>query len=261
MWPVRMSVLTCNLWHKHSQPQQWTPQRRAALTAMLQTVKPDVACFQECTSETLKTIDSILPTHSRVMDRGEPGWETEGTIYWNKSLLSLECSGAEDVGIVEKDRRLFWARLSTVASSTPLFVSTAHLTYGGRQEELETGTSPRIGQARRIAHRLGDLIQPGEPSCFVGDLNDCWNAVKEIEKAQLKDCFSALRVAQPPTWPVVKPGPPQTLDWILVNDAVRVMACQVLVGQPGAEPPSDHHPVLAVLEIPGTAAAPAASRL
>lgn len=40
-----------------------------------------------------------------------PGWTSEGNIYWNKSLFEKAEHGAEEVGHVEPERRIFWAPL------------------------------------------------------------------------------------------------------------------------------------------------------
>jgi len=106
--------------------------RRAAVAALARRVQPDVLLLQECSPEVLAALDAALPRHERV--RGaEPGWETEGSIFYNADLLTLVEHGAEDVGLAPASRsggqnrtdaaprtaaaaeagvrRLFWARL------------------------------------------------------------------------------------------------------------------------------------------------------
>ena len=58
---------------------------------------------------------------------------------------------------------------------------------------------------------------PDQAAFFMGDLNDVWAAVREVERAGFRDCFTGLGVEQAATWPVTGPphkrGPPQAIDW------------------------------------------------
>jgi endonuclease/exonuclease/phosphatase (EEP) superfamily protein YafD len=186
-----------------------------------------------------------------------PGWACEGNIYWNERLLEAVEHGVEDIGILEKHRRLFWVRLRVVGREGALLVSTAHLTYKGHPVELETGVSPRLEQTRRAVEALDRLAQNDEPVWFMGDLNDPSQPVHILHAAGYRDCFAALGVPAPPTSPCHPtasrlgggPAPSQTLDWIVSNGHARVVAAQVPHIYHGDIAPSDHWPVLAVYEI------------
>jgi endonuclease/exonuclease/phosphatase family metal-dependent hydrolase len=186
-----------------------------------------------------------------------PGWTCEGNIYWHGDLLEEVEHGAEDVGMLEEHRRLFWVRLRLPTSGQTVFVSTAHFTYQGNPRELETGLSPRIEQARRTAAALRRLVRPGEPAFFMGDLNDTTTPVRILAEAGYVNCFAALGILSPPTMPCaptknIELGAHlghQTIDWLTANQHARPIAAQVPHCYHGDIAPSDHWPVLAVYEV------------
>jgi hypothetical protein len=165
--------------------------------------------------------------------------------------------GAEDVGLLEQDRRLFWVRLQLQGQEGTLFVSTAHFTYQGNPRERETGLSPRLEQARRTVEALRRLVRDQEPAWFMGDLNDPVHPVRILDEAGYKSCFSTLGLLCPPTFPCyptanVPAGTRvfnQTIDWIVSNQHARAIAAQVPQCYHGDVAPSDHWPVLAVYEL------------
>ena len=105
MFPVRLSMVTYNLWNT----ERW-PLRKQALRQFVDLFRPDISCLQELRAETQSFLDNAMPQHNRVHD-DFPGWTCEGNIYWNSHLLEEEEHGAEDIGIIEEYRRLFWVRL------------------------------------------------------------------------------------------------------------------------------------------------------
>ena len=112
MLPTRLSFITCNLWLT----ERW-PARAPALERLLALFTPDVLCVQELQRPTQEFLDSVLAGHGRVRDP-LPGWTTEGNIYWSSGIFDEIDHGAEDVGHLESERRLFWATWSSVPSTT-----------------------------------------------------------------------------------------------------------------------------------------------
>jgi len=139
MIPPRLSIVTYNIW----MTERW-PARAPALERFLKLFTPDLLCLQELQKTTQGFLDEQLADYSRVHDP-LPGWTSEGNIYWKKNLFEQVEHGAEEVGHIEPERRLFWARLTLKQTHKTLFVSTAHLTSPRRKEEAETGISPRVG--------------------------------------------------------------------------------------------------------------------
>src|ERR1700674_2979361 len=105
MLPTRISIVTYNIWVT----QRW-PARAPALERFLALFLPDVLCLQELQRETQQFLDRVLDGHDRVHDPFA-GWTSEGNIYWSKALFEKVEHGAQPVGHVEPERRLFWARL------------------------------------------------------------------------------------------------------------------------------------------------------
>lgn len=251
MFPIRLSIVTYNLWNI----ERW-PAREPGLRQFVQTFRPDVLCLQELRAETQACLDAAMPQHTRVHN-DLPGWTCEGNIYWHRTLFQEVEHGAEDVGMLEAHRRLFWVRLQPTGRQHTIFISTAHFTYQGHPQEIETGLSPRLVQARHTITALQHLVQNNEPAWFVGDLNDPVLPVRLLHEAGYMSCFAALGMQCPPTFPCyptanVAPGARvtnQTIDWIVANRHTRVVAAQVPHYYHGDVAPSDHWPVLAVYEI------------
>ena len=252
MDPTRLSFVTYNLWNI----QRW-PERKAALRGFFRRFQPDVFCLQELRIETRDELDEALPDHRRVED-SFPGWMRESNIYWNKNLLQEVQHGAEDIGIgSDAYRRLFWVRLKVRSSGKTFFVATAHYTYQEHPEELKTGYSPRLEQAKRTAQMLTGLAREKEPVLFLGDLNDPVVPVHILAEAGFQDCFSRLNLLPPSTWPAwptarILPWEShgsQTIDWIVSNDHARPIAASVPQYYFDDLSPSDHWPVLAVYEL------------
>lgn len=251
MSPSRLSIVTYNLWNT----QRW-PERQPALQEFLQRFQPDILCIQELRAETRDFLDKAMPTHARVEDPFA-GWTVEGNIYWNRDLFDVASYGAEDIGILEEWRRLFWVRLQVRETGRPMLVSTAHYTYQGHERERATGQSPRLEQARRTVAALETLAHPDEAIFFMGDLNDPVHPMATLFEAGYLSCFAALNLLPPPTWPAhptagLPPGQRitnQTIDWIFANRHARPLAAQVPQLYYGDISPSDHWPVLAIYEL------------
>ena len=251
MFPVRLSMVTYNLWANH----RW-PERRAALGQFVELFNPDILCIQEYSQELQAFLDEAMAGHSRVHDE-LPGWTCEGNIYWNSELLEPIEHGAEDIGIIEQHRRLFWVRLRVRESGRSIFVGTAHFTTQLNEHELTSGVSPRHGYTRRTISVLERLVHSGEPAFFMGDLNDPILPTRLLHEAGYVSCFSALGLQSPPTWRCyptanVSAGAPaitQTVDWVVSNQHARAIAAQVPKCFHGDMAPSDHWPVQAVYEI------------
>ena len=101
MVPTRLSIITCNIWLT----ERW-PARAPALERFLTLFTPDVLCLQELQRPTQEFLDRVLSGYARVHDPF-PGWTNESNIYWNAAVLEEIGHGAEEVGHVEPERRMF----------------------------------------------------------------------------------------------------------------------------------------------------------
>lgn len=248
--PFRFTVCTYNIW-------TWTrwPERRDALRAFASTHLPDIFCVQELQAESRMVLDEVLgATHHRV-DGAEEGWTCEGNIWWNHSMFEVVAFGAEDIGICEEHRRLFWVRLRVLdGSGTTLLVSTAHWTWHGHAVAIQSEQNVRLPQARATVDALNGMRagdQEGEAQMFMGDLNDSTEPIYVMRRAGFVDCFEALGRPARPTIPA-RPtafGPEQTIDWMFARGAVRPKTAEVVDFWLGDLAPSDHKPVLATYEL------------
>ena len=241
--PIRFVVCTYNLWND----QRW-PDRQEPLKRFLEYHLPDILCVQELRPVTCDFVDAVLKGHQRVQDPFE-GWLWEGNIYWNKGMFNLVEYGAEDVGMLEELRRLFWVRLRFrgIDERRTLFVSTAHYTWPGHEVELREETNLRIPQARKTVEVLNALVPADEPLLFMGDLNDPLHPIRILRAGGLTDSFTALGRYPSPTWPAVPidQGTPELDDWIFHRGPIRPMTCDIADFYVGDLPPSDHKPLIA----------------
>ena len=238
--PIRLVVCTHNIWASS----RW-PERKDALTQFLGLHRPDILCVQELRPETHSVIDSVLEDHQYV-DNAFEGWKHEGNVYWNRDLFDLAGSGAEDIGMFEKARRLFWVRLRVKGRDDTLFVSTAHYTWAGNAQEKEGGVNPRYAQAQKTVEALDALVPVGEACLFMGDLNDYQHPLRILREGGLTDSFAALGRIPPPTIPAIPmaKGTPQVIDWMLHRGPIHPMATEVVDFYVDDIAPSDHKPVI-----------------
>ena len=251
MLPTRLSFVTYNLW----MTERW-PARAPALQSFLDLFAPDVLCVQESQRTTQEFLDGVLKEHERVHDP-LPGWTNEGNIYWNRNFFEEAGHGAEEVGHLEPDRRLFWVRLGLKGSGKTIFVATAHLTTPRHKNEAETGISPRVGQLKRITAELTRLVHAGEPAFFMGDMNDPRQPQRILKQAGFTSCFAALGLQSPPTfqcYPTVNVHAgeqtiTEAIDLIVANRHARPIAAGVPQHYVLDMAPSDHWPVQAIYQI------------
>ena len=247
----RLSFITYNLWLT----ERW-PARAPALERFLALFTPDVLCVQELQRPTQEFLDRVLSEHDRVHD-ALPGWTNEGNIYWSKAVFEKIEHGAEHVGHVEPERRMFWTRLQVKSLQKSIFVATAHLTSARHSAETETGLSPRVRQLKRIADELKRLVREGEPAFLMGDMNDAWHPQRILKQAGFVSCFAALGMQSPPTfqcYPTANVQPDEqtiteAIDLIVANKYARSIAASVPQCYGGDIAPSDHWPVQAIYQL------------
>lgn len=254
--PIRITVTTYNLWGE-----KFWPERADNLTQTLSAIRSDVYLFQEVTKDIIQCLDENLVNYDRVKSETREGWWKESNIYWNNSIFNLVDFGFGDLGMEDYPLRgLFWVRLSLKSDpKQTIFFSTAHFPWVGSAKEIQTGTSQRIPAALKVCEHLRRLVPPQEPAVFAGDLNEDFHPVRILnEECAFIDVFESLDIVPPITHPV-RPSSPleemrpnRTLDWILCSLPIqsRVVAAFAKTLRGGTyPPPSDHLPVVAVLEI------------
>lgn len=245
MTPIRFVVATYNLWGSN----RW-PEREEALRGFLRETYPDILCVQEFRPALAEVIDAELEEHQRVDDPFE-GWLREGNIYWSTRLFDFVEYGAEDIGILEPLRRLFWVRLRFRGTDRTLLVATAHYTWTGHKREVAEHINPRVKQAQQTVAAFERIVGEDEPLLFMGDLNEANNAINTLRQAGLTDCWRGKGTYPVPTHPAfpTATGTPQVLDWQLYRGPLRPMVCEVVDYAKGYISPSDHKPLLVAYEL------------
>ena len=196
MFPVRLSIVTYNLWGS----ERW-PERAPALRRFCETYRPDIMGVQELTADSRAVIDEALPHHARV-DDDLTGWTTEGNLWWNTGFLELVDHGAEDVGFeVDQDRRLFWVRLRVEGRPRTLWIGDIHLTAPDTREELDEGHSSRVREIKRVIEALRGLVAEDEPAFLIGDFADALVPLIHLFGNGYSSCFAKLDQIPPPTMP------------------------------------------------------------
>lgn len=249
-------VQTHNVWGDH-----WAQERRESLRAFYTLRAPDLLATQELRPWSRDIIDSALPSHARVQDEGR-GWSHQSNLWWNTEIFTLVEHGSEDVGILDDDAYLFWARLRTAGEREVIF-ATAHLTWPGHQDELATRVNQRTGQAEKITAKLDELAGSGADVIFTTDINDIGPPVWQFGNSGYLDTFTALERHCPPTHPVIPSGfsasvatgkspiasPPKAIDWIFLRGGLQARVSEVAEFFHEGVAPSDHYPVVSAVSM------------
>ena len=243
--PFTFLACTYNLWGTY----RWD-YRRLPLERFLDINKPDVLCVQELTPETIDLIRNTLPS-IRSIDDPFRGWVEEGNIFRNSQLFELDEYGAEDIGMLEELRRLFWVRFVTERGST-LVVATPHFTQTGNQREITEHANVRIGQAVRGVASLDKLVRTNEPVLLMGDFNDYIHPLHMLRAGGFDDSFNALGRETPVTYPALPlpRQPPELLEWMMHRGPIRPTLTSIVDFYVGETPPSDHKPILTTYQLP-----------
>lgn len=247
MYPFRFSLATLNLWNSIL----WEV-RAPAVKRFLELYRPDICCFQEVREKTLQDIDLFLPMYDRI-DDPLPGWNNEGTIYFNRNLFEEIEHGEVELDMPEKDRRMFWVRLSVRHSPLTLLVANVHLTHQENADECATGLSYRHAQAEKMGIALDSLERPDEPVLVCGDFNDPVHPARQLKGHGFVELFNSLGLAQPPTFPCAAMTDEihvtEAIDKILSKGNIRALQGSVPNFYHERAGLSDHWPVVATFSM------------
>jgi endonuclease/exonuclease/phosphatase family metal-dependent hydrolase len=238
VYPFTFLACTYNLWGE----ERWED-RHVPLRSFLEVNRPDVLCLQELTLDARELIAGTLPWLNSV-DDPFPGWSDEGNIYWNTEIFDLVEYGAEDIGILEPDRRLFWVRLVSTSDVT-VVVANAHFSWLRDAGVSGEWVTVRIAQAEAAVVALDEVVQPGEAVLFMGDFNDYLYPIDVLRDGGFEDSFEALGRAPAITHPAFPTSEsPTLLDWMMHRGPIRPTLTSVVDFYVDGVPPSDHKPIL-----------------
>ncbi len=244
---MRFTICTFNIWGEF----HW-PLRRSALMDFVRRHRPDILCVQELRPESSAAILEALPAYETVRDPF-PGWQQEGNLFWNRELFTLIEHAAHDVGIQEKLRRLFCARLQVRSRPETLAVATAHYTWRETPGEARGEGNPRLAQAHETITALDRWAHTNEPTLFLGDLNDSMHALRILLAGGFQETYAALGLEPVVTWPArpIEQGIPELDDWILFRGPVYPLSVSVPDFFSEGLRASDHKPVVACFGLAG----------
>jgi endonuclease/exonuclease/phosphatase family metal-dependent hydrolase len=241
---MRFSVMTFNLWGHD----RW-PERKEAVTGLLEVRRPDVLVLQEVRPDTIELAEATVP-HRRRVDDDFAGWREESNILWDERLFTHLEHGAEPIGHLEEHRRLFWVRLRPPDGSPPVVVADVHLSYPDHPEEWAGRGNPRVEQARRTVAALDEIADDG-PCLLMGDMNDYRHPLRIFVEGGFEHSRGALGLPPVPTHPAYPTArdTPQVIDWQLHRGPIRPIATEVIEYFHGDIAPSDHRPLLTVYSL------------
>ena len=153
----------------------------------------------------------------------------------------------------EIHRGLFWVRLKLKGSTTTLLIATAHFTWQGHPDEVDTGFTQRNKQTRQTIAYLEKVAEKDEPVFFMGDLNDPVLPRILFPEAGYQSCFKELNLLCPPTFPALPTtddiGENQVIDWIFCKGKATAISASVPQLYYKHMTPSDHWPVHAIYQL------------
>jgi len=263
--PGTLKVMTFNIRYGTAGdgPNSW-PQRRQALYDLVADARADVIGMQEVLHFQLKELRRAFGQYAAVStgrDDGENAGEAASILY-RKDRFTLEDSGtfwfsntpwkpaSTHWGNVIP-RICTWARLTENADGTSFYVYNVHLDH---ESQPSREKSVRL-LAKEIAAR-----KPESPYIVTGDFNVTLNnpAMLYLQQLGYSNPYDRLTDA----WQLASPDKPAPgtfhgfkgnsdsgkIDHILVPESVRVLSADVDTRMFDGRYPSDHYPVIAVIQ-------------
>lgn len=263
--PGTLKVMTFNIRYGSANdgPNSW-PERKDALLELVADARADVIGMQEVLHFQLNEIRRALGQYAAVStgrDDGQNAGEASSILY-RKDRFSLEDSGTFWFSNTPWEpasthwgnaipRICTWVRLTEKASGSAFYVYNVHLDH---QSQPSREKSVRL-LAKEIAAREFD-----DPYLITGDFNMTLNnpAMLYLQKIGHNNPYSRLTDA----WQLAYPDKPAPgtfnnftgktdggkIDHILVPESVRVLSAEVETRRFDGRYPSDHFPVIAVVQ-------------
>jgi endonuclease/exonuclease/phosphatase family metal-dependent hydrolase len=264
--PAPLRVMTFNL--RYDTPSDganaW-PHRRDWVAALLRFHAPDALGVQEALVHMLTELDARLPDFSRVgvgRADGRAGGEFSAILYrrdrlelidsgtfWLSPTPEVAGSKGWDTAI---ERIATWARFRDRRTGCRHLHLNTHFDHVGEQARQESA---------RLVRRRAAALADGIPVVVTGDLNadPASQPYRILTRDTIADATPPFRDAlvasrdghygPTSTWTAfraIEPG--RRIDYVLVSPQVRVLKHAILPDSWDGRFPSDHLPVLAVVE-------------
>jgi endonuclease/exonuclease/phosphatase family metal-dependent hydrolase len=252
--PHELVLMTFNIRYGTAEdgPNSWD-NRRALVADLIARVSPDVLAIQEGLAFQLEELGEVLGSYRKLGQHRDGGLEGEFSglyvkedrirfLRWGEFWLSSTADSVASVGWdAALPRMVVWAEIEKVGSGAPVRVYGTHFDHRGGTARLES--------ARLIARHAVE----GPPAVVMGD----FNAAEDSEPLGIffrLGYRSAFRSLHPEsdlgTFNGFRdPKGGERIDHILLDPRVRPREAKILVDRVGAEWPSDHFPVIAVVSV------------
>ncbi|MFB6297577.1 MAG: endonuclease/exonuclease/phosphatase family protein [Salinirussus sp.] len=265
MTMARLSVQSYNLRHAvlDSGVDAW-PNRREAVRSVLRSTAPDLLGVQECTGDQHDDVAADLPAYDWIGVADQPGSGEHNPIGYTDRfrLRSTESEWLSETpatpGSVGWDgsfaRVLTRATLVDTATGTTLTTFNAHFDHEGPEARRES--------ARTIRQRI-DELPAGRPAIVTGDFNcgpgsDPYGVLTgDAFDRRLSDARDRADDTTGPDSTLTdfeRVEPDRRIDHVFVTGDVDVHSHRVVTDRGDRDRdrfPSDHLPVLVVLEVGG----------
>ena len=211
-------------------------------------------CVQELQALTGSSATKFSRNMTEFVIRSQDGKRNEHLL--EEGALRERRVGAEEVGHLESERRMFWVRLRLKPSATTYSSRRHMLTAARNRDEAETGLSQGCDNSNESSTNYA-AVRQAEPAFFLGDMNDAYHPQRILKQAGFVSCFAALGMQSPPTFQCyptanVQPDEPtvtEAIDLIVANRYARAIAASVPQCYCEDTAPSDHWPVQAVYQL------------
>jgi endonuclease/exonuclease/phosphatase family metal-dependent hydrolase len=254
--PLRVMTYNVRFPNPDDTPNRWD-QRRDLLVDSIREHSPDIFGTQELFFEQGEYIVEKLPEYAwfGISRRGNRLDEHMG-VFYRKSRLRVERSGdfwlSETPEIpgsmswkVSLPRMVSWAQFEDRTNRRRFWYFNTHFPHRGEDEAAREQCARVIAARLRLLDPSADILLTGDFNAPAGGkvyltladiLRDAWNA--SAERAGPEGTFHGF---------TGKPGPAR-IDWILFRGNWKVTRAETVTFERNGRFPSDHFPVLAVLE-------------
>lgn len=230
------------------------PLRRSLLTSILLAHKPDIIATQEGRFEQLKEFEVLLKDYE-IVDKHR-SWIKERmypTLYVKKGIF--EVLRSEDLWLSETPdvagslsfgsafpRLMTWMKVQPKNSKVNFLVVNTHLDHIRKETRAE--------QIRVLTKEIKRIKEPLSMLIVMGDFNDSPDS--DTRKAlmdefpELLDAWKLFHQHEETSHHTFNGLCPDgsRIDWILVQDQVQVLNCEMDKSQSEGRYPSDHFPVV-----------------
>jgi len=255
---ARLQVMTFNIRYGTADdgPNSWQ-HRRDLVFGVLAQHRPHLVGLQEALKFQLDEILAARPEYAALGVGREDGKESgeysailyckdrfrvveQGT-FWLSETPEVPGSKSWNTACT---RVCTWARLADRASGRHLYFFNTHLDHVS-QEAREKGAALIL---QRIAER-----KPADPVILTGDFNAGEGnvAIRKVKESGLRDSFRMVKPDAKPAgtfngWKARTDG--DKIDYVFVSEEVVVRDAEILHDNKDGRYPSDHFPVIAIIE-------------